>query len=137
MTAPARIPHVVLVEDLDDDAFFFQDALEETGVPAEVTHLKDGNEELDFLRSLPIHACNVDLVFLDLKLPGLNGFEILTWIRQQKFNPPFQVVILSGSDLSNDKVTARQLGIDQYLVKPLRVEKLRELLLNLPGNFFP
>jgi DNA-binding response OmpR family regulator len=130
MTTSSRTRHVVLVEDLDDDAFFFQVALDETGVPAEVTHLKDGKAALEFLRSLPMHDHNVDIVFLDLKLPGLNGFELLSWIRQQQFNPPLQVIILSGSDQSNDKVTARQLGIEQYLVKPLRVEKLRELLLN-------
>jgi DNA-binding response OmpR family regulator len=137
MTTPARPRRVVLVEDLDDDAFFLQVALEETGVPADVTHLKDGTETMDFLRSLPMRNYNVDILFLDLKLPGLNGFEILSWIRQQEFTPPLQVIMLSGSDQSSDKVMARQLGIDQYLVKPLRADKLRELLINSHADTSP
>ena len=74
------------------------------------------------------------LIFLDLKLPGLSGFEVLTWVRQHPRLSKTQVVVLTGSSKSLDVYRAYELGANSYLVKPVRREDLEGLAksLNLP-----
>jgi two-component system response regulator len=64
---------------------------------------------------------------LDLKLPGLSGFEVLTWIRQHPKLNKTQVVVLTGSRKSLDVYRSYELGANSYLVKPVRPEDLRSL----------
>ena len=71
----------------------------------------------------PDHPPNVDLVVLDLMLPGLDGFEVLTQLRACSDTP---VLILSGRDGSEDKVRALRLGADDYLTKPFWPEEFLE-----------
>jgi CheY-like chemotaxis protein len=71
------------------------------------------------------------LLFLDLKLPGLSGFEVLTWIRQHPRVSRAQVVVLTGSRRSLDVYRACELGANSYLVKPVRPEDLATLAQNL------
>jgi DNA-binding response OmpR family regulator len=66
-----------------------------------------------------------DLVFLDLKIPTFNGFEVLTWIRDQHFDPPLDVAVLSGSEHTTDVQRAHLLGATGYYVKPISIEQLR------------
>lgn len=74
------------------------------------------------------------IVFLDLKLPGMSGFEVLTWVRQQPRLGKTQVVVLTGSKKSLDVYRAYELGANSYLVKPVQREDLGNLAqsLNLP-----
>lgn len=125
--------HVLLVEDSEDDVFFFRYTLKKSGVPCELAHVADGAEALRYLESAlsPAPAAETprpDLVFLDLKLPSFSGFEILAWLRARAAADPPRVVILSGSDVASDRERARQHGAGDYLVKPLTVDQLRERL---------
>jgi CheY-like chemotaxis protein len=93
-------------------------------------HVSDGAQAVEFLRnalgsdeqSLP------QTVFLDLKMPVLNGFEVLDWMRTQTFPATIQVIVLSGSEHPNDKDRAARLGAMDYLVKPVKVTDLHRLL---------
>jgi CheY-like chemotaxis protein len=67
-------------------------------------------------------------VFLDLKMPGRNGFDVLEWIRGQPTPFPFPVLVLSGSHEPADMQRAKELGAKAYLVKPITSDKLREIL---------
>jgi CheY-like chemotaxis protein len=71
------------------------------------------------------------LVFLDLKLPGMPGFEVLTWIRQQTRFSKINVVVLTGSKKSLDVYRAYELGADSYLVKPVEPEHITGLAQSL------
>lgn len=75
-------PVVLLVEDSDDDAFFFVRALEKAGTICSLQRAVDGAEAVNFLRNALAAPREKfpRVVFLDLKMPLLNGFEVLEWI---------------------------------------------------------
>jgi CheY-like chemotaxis protein len=71
------------------------------------------------------------LLFLDLKLPVMSGFEVLTWVRQQTRFSKVQLVVLTGSSRSLDVYRAYELGANSYLVKPVKIEDLAGLAQSL------
>lgn len=120
---------VLLVEDLDDDAFFFERAFSLAAPPASLVRVADGGEAVEYL----LRACEstrdltqTHTIFLDLKLPILSGFDVLKWIRDQEI--AVEVIVLSGSDIDSDRETARLLGASDYLVKPVDAPELRRRL---------
>jgi len=123
-------PTLLLVEDSEDDAFFFKRTLKKSGVTCELHHVINGAEAIEFLQNaasgepekLPY------AIFLDLKMPVLNGFEFLEWKRTQNFSSNIHVIVLSGSDYAPDIERAAGLGASDYLVKPLKVEDLYRYL---------
>jgi DNA-binding response OmpR family regulator len=125
---------ILLVEDSEDDAFFFDLALKRSAWPCDRTHMVDGGQAVHYLEDSRKSGSLPDLVFLDLKLPVLTGFEVLEWIAAQNFRPQLRVVILSGSDHQADIVRARELGASDYLVKPVSVDELKKRLSALPSG---
>ncbi len=121
-------PRVLLIEDSFDDAFFFKRALNKTGLKCELTHVSDGAAalaELEQCVSKDAIKPPPDLVFVDLKLPIYDGFEILSWLREQAGAPPLHLAVLSGSEAAADIARAKSLGAEEYFAKPISVEKLR------------
>ena len=130
MQTEIAITTLLLVDDSEDDAFFFTRTIHKSGALCSVRHVANGTLALQFLQKA-LRSRFEDLplaVFLDLKLPVLNGFEVLEWIRAHTFPPEMQVIILSGSDRQEDKDRAAQLGATDYLVKPIKVDELQRLL---------
>lgn len=125
-SSPPR-PSVLLVEDSEDDAFFFRWTLEKCGIRCEIVHASDGAIAIEHLTAAMPGGGGptFDLVFLDLKLPALTGFEVLNWIRERRFTPPLDVAVLSGSEHASDIQRAHMLGATAYYVKPLSIEQLR------------
>jgi CheY-like chemotaxis protein len=110
----------LLVEDSPDDSFFFQRALKQGSTPCDLQHVTDGRMAIDFLRECQSKPGLVpDIIFLDLKMPILNGFEVLEWLRSQPPMPATLVVVLSGSNEESDKRRAKELGAAGYIVKPV------------------
>ena len=119
-------PLVLLVEDSEDDAFFFRWTVEKCGFSCEVVHAADGAAAIEYLEGvLAGRAAHPDLIFLDLKIPAFTGFEVLSWIRDRHFEPSLDVAVLSGSEHASDIQRAHSLGASGYYVKPLSVEQLR------------
>ena len=129
-SAPAK-PVVLLAEDSEDDAFFFRWNLQKAGLACDLIHASDGGQALQILQqrcgpaaaSAPARC--PDLVFLDLKMPALTGFELLEWIQAHPFDPPLDVAVLSGSDHASDVARAKALGASAYYVKPISTDHLR------------
>jgi DNA-binding response OmpR family regulator len=91
-----------------------------------VIHAVDGASAIDYLQEVVAGTKRYpDLVFLDLKIPTFTGFEVLGWIRDQRFTRPLDVAVLSGSEHASDVQRAHTLGASAYYVKPLSVEQLR------------
>ena len=126
---------LVLVEDADDDAFFFERALARTGLPITLVRLATGAEAVEYFNSMETGSRRDDpcplLVLLDLKLPMYSGFDLLQWLHNRGFLSKMKVAVLSGSESEEDVNRARELGADDYFVKPIAAEMLRGVLLPL------
>ena len=114
---------ILLVEDSEDDAFFFQRTLKKTRVNCQLAHVSNGPEATAYLQENSLRPL---LVFLDLKIPMLNGFEVLKWIQNQPAKSQWEIIVLSGSDDPQDMASAQSFFVKDYLVKPLSVAQLQE-----------
>ena len=104
--------HVLLVEDNPADVLLVREAIRTSPINADVTIAYDGLQALHLLEKLKFRP---DVIVLDLNLPGADGFSVLEQYRP-KDKPP--VMVLSGSDRSEDKKRALDLGAKDYVVKP-------------------
>ncbi len=114
---------VLLVEDDPNDAFLVTRAFKKAGLAHTVVHLKDGQEAVEHLSSLSAVPGRTtsslpELMLLDLKMPRLNGFEVLQWLRVRPEFKKLPVIVLSSSDHERDKAEARSLGATDYFRKP-------------------
>lgn len=116
-----REPWILLVEDTPDDEELTLLALEEAGVRNEIRVARDGVEALEALfgRSGAADPRLPGLVLLDLKLPKVNGFEVLERIRQDERTRLLPVVVLTSSDLDEDVTRSYELGVNSYVRKPV------------------
>ena len=124
---------ILLVEDDQDDIFIFKRALVAANVLNPVVVLSNGQAVIDYLSHQGEYSSLEKnplpfVIFLDLKLPYLDGFEVLTWIRQQPQLNSVVVVVLSGSDESRDHKKAYELGARSYLLKPPGAQDIREFM---------
>lgn len=124
---------ILLVEDNPDDVFIFKRALNEARIVNPVVVISNGQDAIDYLsrqgkyESEPPTA-HPFIIFLDLKLPYVDGFEVFGWIRKQSSLQSVAVVLLTGSDEGRDHAKASTLGAHSYLVKPPSAEDLRQLM---------
>lgn len=125
MTAPdAQKPTILLAEDSDDDAFFFERAFGKAALSCGLLRAGNGKLAVELLNRL---ASRVPfLIFLDLKMPVMSGFDVLEWLRISGISPMPAVIVLSGSNDLADRARAFGLGALDYLVKPVAAETLRE-----------
>ena len=123
---------ILLVEDEENDAFFFENAMEKAGVANPLKIVTDGQQALDYLNGDGNFADRAkyplpSLVFLDLKLPRAHGFEVLIRIRELPELRKLIVVILTSSVSEEDISKAYELGANAYLVKPSDTSKLVDI----------
>ncbi len=124
---------VLVVEDNADDVLFIRRALKKTGIDVPVTVVGDGDTALDYLLGRGGYADRDEhplptLVLLDLKLPRRGGLEVLEALRPEAVRSQLIVVVLSGSNDSNDIRRAYAAGANSYLVKPILPASLNELV---------
>ena len=115
---------VLLVEDSPDDAAFFVHAFEKARLPARLHVLSDGAEALEFVACTGRYAVRKPtdrpkVVFLDLKLPKVNGLEVLRRLKADPRTRTIPVVIWSSSQEEQDQAESYQNGMNSYVVKPM------------------
>jgi CheY-like chemotaxis protein len=125
--------HILVAEDDPTDAFFFQRAFRRAGLPVALHFVRDGQEVIDYLQGTGLFSDRTayplpHLLLLDLKMPRLDGFDVLEWVRQQPGFSSLQVVIFSSSDEARDINKAYGLGANWYLVKPHSMDELTALV---------
>ena len=119
---------ILLVEDNPDDELLTLRALKKTGVKNEVVVAHDGVEALDYLFASGPHsgrnpAVMPQLILLDLKLPKLDGLEVLRRLRSDERTRLLPVVILSSSREHQDMLDGYSLGANSYVRKPVNFEQ--------------
>ncbi|WP_333819914.1 response regulator [Ohtaekwangia sp.] len=118
---------ILLVEDNPDDAELTIYALKQSDKHINFLHLNDGVDALDFVFAKKNYENkriqnDLKLVLLDLKLPKIDGLEILQRIRNDERTRSLPVVILTSSREKKDICTAYNLGVNSYVVKPVEFE---------------
>jgi CheY-like chemotaxis protein len=125
-------PRVLLVEDDESDVLFFKRALDSHGAQVELEIARDGESAVQRLsRGEPLP----DRVLLDLKLPRRSGLEVLAWIRSNPALKDLSVTILTSSGEPSDLARIQELGIEEYIVKPVSYQALREIVGALCRNW--
>lgn len=122
---------LLLVEDNPRDVELTLHAFERFKLANRIHVARDGAEALDFLFAEGLHAdrtsaANPRVVLLDLKLPKVDGIEVLRAIRENPRTRTLPVVVLTSSREERDIVEAYQLGVNSYIVKPLDFDQFAE-----------
>lgn len=131
---------ILLADDNQDDITIFMDALKHANILNPVRVVTDGRQAVDYLSGAGAYADREKyplpfLIFLDLKLPHVTGFGVLSWIRKQACLSSVVVVVLSGSDETKDHIKAYGLGARSYLVKPPAPQDILRLVNSMASHW--
>lgn len=110
---------ILVVEDVDTNKIFFDAALRRTN--AKILWAKDGQQAIDLF-----NENKVDLVFMDLQLPVLDGYAATREIK--KVNPEIPVIAQTAHVMSGEREKCMEAGCDDYLAKPIRLQILIETI---------
>lgn len=108
---------ILVVDDEPVDTYLLRRTLKEAGIPNPVIGCGDGEEAVTFLESARFGGQRPGMIFLDMKMPRMNGPEFLTWIRSHSEFADLKIVVLSSSSLPEDREKAMALGAYDYRVK--------------------
>lgn len=119
----SRPERILLVEDDEDDRFFMQLALQRAAIVDPLQVVNNGREAIAYLSGDAAYADRAKfplptVIFLDLKMPYLGGFEVLEWIRSRPQFAAIAIIVLTSSAEERDHKRAYQLGARSYLLKP-------------------
>jgi CheY-like chemotaxis protein len=123
---------ILLVEDREDDILLVRKAFERTSTNNPLQAVRDGEEAISYLAGEGKFSNRAEyplpwLVLLDLKMPRVDGFEVLKWIRKQPGFSSLIVVVLTSSEQIRDVNRAYQLGANSFMVKPLDFQNIVEM----------
>lgn len=123
----------LLVEDDDIHAHLIERSLNKARVANTVHRVEDGAKALDFLRQTGPYSASPrpDVILLDLKLPKVDGHEVLAAIKEDRNLHTIPVVVMTTSAAETDRARAYKHHANSYLVKPVDFDKFRQLVSDL------
>src|ERR1700730_15668858 len=131
------LKRILLVEDSPRDAELILDALDANQLANEVVHVRDGADALDYLYRRGQFASRSDgepvLMLLDLKLPKVDGLEVLRQIKGDAALRMIPIVMMTSSREEQDLLNSYRLGVNAYVVKPLKFNDFVEAVKQVAG----
>src|SRR5258708_993633 len=129
---------ILVAEDREDDIVLIRRAFTRARVVNPIHVVRDGEEAVAYLKGEGKFTNRAEyplpeLLLLDLKMPRMNGFEVLRWVREQPNLRALRVVVLTSSEDIRDVNLAYQLGANSFLVKPGEFERFVDLSHALSG----
>ncbi len=126
----------MLVEDSEGDAYIFKRTLAEAKIANEVTVFDNGKEALAYLHD-PSNADRLPgMIFLDINMPQLSGFDVLKRLKSDDKLRNIPVVILTISQEEEDVLKSYDLGALSFITKSIRPENLTDVVVGTPGIKF-
>ena len=131
-----QVLEILLVEDNPQEAELTIRALKKRTVASHFVHVSDGQQALDFLFATGNYSERdptelPKVVLLDLKLPKLDGLDVLRRLRAEEHTKWLPIVVLTSSSQERDVIEAYQLGANSYIVKPVDFESFLEVVSNM------
>jgi len=132
-----NLPLILLVEDDATHAMLIMRTFGRLDLPADLDWVKDGEEALNYLHKYEYEKDHrmPNLIILDLRLPKLDGHEVLREIKHSEELSTIPVVILSTSKVDEDILKAYTNRADGYLVKPVDFDKLQKMIKYIYTNW--
>jgi CheY-like chemotaxis protein len=132
----ADIVEILIVEDNEQDLALAQRALRKANVSNRIQVARDGEEALEFLFCEGAYAerrieDGPKVILLDLKIPKIDGLEVLQRVKGDVRTKAIPVVVLTSSKEQNDVVETYNLGVNSYIVKPVNFEQFSETMQKL------
>lgn len=127
---------ILIVEDNQNDALLTIRSLKQRNLANSLVHVTDGQAAIDYLFAKGAYSERNPLnlpkvVLLDLKLPKLNGLEVLSLIRADGRTKILPVVILTSSQEESDLIESYKLGANSYIVKPVEFENFSKAIVDV------
>jgi CheY-like chemotaxis protein len=132
----SQVQTILIVDDDEGHAILIRENLEAAGLPNRIEHFRDGQAVLDYFFRTPIPPEASYLVLLDIRMPKIDGIEVL---RQLKASPRFRrmpVIMLTTTDDSREVDRCHELGCNVYIQKPVDFDRFTEAIRRL-GLFLP
>jgi CheY-like chemotaxis protein len=123
---------ILLVEDEENDILFVRHATEKSNANHTLNAVHDGKEAIRYLRGEGLYADrqkfpSPNVVLTDLKMPGMNGFDLLKWLRSHPECSVIPVIVYSTSRLEADVREAYRLGANSFIYKPTDLNELVDI----------
>ncbi len=139
-SASTNLPVVLAAEDQETDASLLRAAFERAGVRHPLFIVRDGQEAVEYLTGQPPFRDRTRfpmpvLLLLDLKMPRLNGFDVLAWLASHSDFQELPTIVLSSSWYDQDVLKARQLGARDYFIKPVQLSEYVKIIKGLKDRW--
>jgi len=127
---------ILLVEDREDDVLLVRRAFERAGVTNALYVARDGEEAISYLEGTGKYAKRdeypiPDIMLLDIKMPKVDGFEVLKFVRSRAEFKGLRVILLTSSEEISEVNRGYELGANSFLVKPLEFENYAAMMRTL------
>jgi CheY-like chemotaxis protein len=131
---------ILFVDDDSNDMLLVQRALNKAGLSYPLIHKRDGEEAIDYLSGNPPYFDRAKhplprLILLDIKMPKMNGFDVLGWLQRQPALAKIPVVILTASVRVEDQSEAEKLGAAGYRTKPVDFGELVDIIRDVDARW--
>ena len=125
-------PVILVAEDDEDYVILIRQVFQKAHIPNPIHVVWNGEEAISYLKGEGKYSNRdeyplPDIFLLDLKMPRINGFEVLKWVRSQPNLSSLRILVLTSSDEIRDVNQAYQMGANSFLVKPMDFEDFTHL----------